>query len=299
MNIQDISANDMATLTEQGYTEADLGMLAPTEIQALLGSSGSDSEDDGEVDRHARAAEEQDEQREQEEGEATGNVATQPAETGNVATPATPTYTADVPADLAEQIAAMKQKERDSFKSLMDGVIDADQYLKDKEEAEAAIDSLKSKAMTAAIFADVNRQNAEQRAEAEWKQAQETCFAAFKGEGLDYRNPERPALLAAFNHRLKGLADDPKNEKRDGAWFLQEAHRLTKTDLGIVGKPAATPSRGVDMSALPPTLRSAPLAASSEIGGDEFAHMRNLEGLALERAHAALTDAQRDRWMAE
>lgn len=311
MNIQDISEADLTTLKAEGYTESDLGMLADTEVKALLGSSGGSDSDpdrndgDGDEDPHERA--------EREQAEAAAAAAAEAAAAaGNVSTPGgaptetkgfvVPTYTANVPEDMAEQIAAAKGKEREAFKQLMDGIIDADEYQKRRDEAEAQIDALKTKALTSSILEDVNRQNAEQQAEAEWARAQQTSFAAFKAEGLDYKHPERPALLAAFNYHLKALAGDAKNEKRDGVWFLSEAHRLTKADLGVTTvakKGATTTPRGVDPADIPPTLRSVPAAATNAANTDEFAHMRGLEGVALERAHAALTEQQRDRYMAE
>jgi hypothetical protein len=65
-------------------------------------------------------------------------------------------------------------------------------------------------------------------------------------------------------------------------------------------KKDATNVRGrVDPTEMPPTLRNVPIAATGAVNADEFAHMRNLGGLELEKAHARLTPDQRDRWMAE
>jgi hypothetical protein len=290
----DINETDLASLAAQGYTEQDLSMLAKSEIAALLDVQ---SDDDGTSasDPHAEAA------AEQEALAAVTDAAGNAAATEQAPeTPFVPQYSAEVPADAKEQIAALTTEERDSFKKLMAGEIDDDEYQVVRDRTESAKDDLKTKALTASIFEQVNAQNAEQTARSEWSRSEAQAFSNFKAEGLDYK--AKPALLAAYNTNLKTLGADPKNENRDAPWFLAEAHRLTKDDLGFVvtaKKPVVTPRAGVDPAELPPTLRAVPVAATGAVNADEFAHMRNLEGLALERAHAKLSNDQRDRWMAE
>lgn len=302
MDIASINAEDMAALTAKGYTDADLGMLADTEVKALL---IDDTKDGSEATGHDDALAAQDAATktaqaqegaagEKEDDEAGGDEA--PAQ----ATPVVQ-FKAEVPADAAEQIKTLKTEERDAFKSLMEGTMDAEAYQAIRERVEESVDKLKTQALTASIFEQANAQTAEQVARSAWESAEATAFKGFKDEGLDYK--AKPALLAAYNSHLKALGNDPKNEKRDAPWFLAEAHRLTKADLGFAAPAQHAPANklvsGVDLSEVPPTLRTAPTAGGPNINTDEFAHMRNLEGLALERAHAALTDAQRDRYMAE
>lgn len=287
----DINETDLATLNAQGYTEQDLSMLAKSEIAALL-DGPADTGVTSDSDPHAAAAAEQ---------EAAAAEQQQAAEVSQVTHEAfVPQYSADVPTDAKEQIAALTTEERTAFKQLMDGELDSDAYQVIRDRTEAAKDELKTKALTASIFEQANAQAAEQSARAEWMKAEAQAFNSFKADGLDYK--AKPALLAAYNTNLKALGADPKNENRDAAWFLAEAHRLTKDDLGFApaAKKGAPPTRGgVDPAGLPPTLRSVPVAATGSVNADEFAHMRNLEGLELERAHARLTNDQRDRWMAE
>lgn len=287
MEVADITAEDMTALQAKGYTESDLGMLAPTEVQALLAPERS------ETDPHDEAA-----QRQDAAPAAAPAVAAKEDDAPPAAQPFVPQYKSEVPSDVNEQIAAAKATEEAAFQRLMDGEIDAETYMATKREVEAQVDDLRTKAITASVFEQANAQTAEQMARAEWTRAEAQSFTAFKAEGLDYKN--NPALLAAYNVHLKALGTDEKNDRRDSAWFLTEAHRLTKESLGIAGfKPrTSTPSSGVDIADLPPTLRNVPVAAVGATNGDEFAHMRNLDGLELERAHAALTDAQRDRYMA-
>lgn len=289
MQIEDINATDLATLTAQGYTENDLAMLADTEVQALLIPEDQDGGDTAET-----VTSDTDEP-------ALDASATTPVVEALEAPPAdapfVPTYSAEVPADAKEQIKALKDEESAAFKKLMDGEIDADAYQLVRDRTETAVDDLKTAALTASIFSQATEQSQKQAAQVEWNRATANAFAAAKVEGIDYQ--AKPSLLAAYNHTLKTLGADPKNENKDAAWFLTEAHRVTKEELGLAIKPAPAARRGVDPSELPPTLRSVPVAATGSVNADEFAHMRNLTGLALERAHAAMTETQRDRWMAE
>jgi hypothetical protein len=309
MELADISQADMTALNAQGYTEQDLSMLAKSEVAALLAVPSDDSgSGNSSSDPHGDAAAAQD------AANAGSGAATASANADNGAaddagapanTTFVPQYSADVPEDAADRIKALKAEESTAFKQLMDGEIDSDAYQAIRSRVEAETDDLKTQALTASIFSQANAQAAEQTARAEWNRAEAQAFNAFKAEGLDYKG--KPALLAAYNTHLKALGADPKNENRDAPWFLAEAHRITKADLGFVttppatntNKPAPNARNGVDLSELPPTLRSVPVAATGSVNADEFAHMRNLEGIELERAHARLTPEQRDRWMAE
>jgi len=304
MEISEISQSELANLTAQGYTESDLGMLARSEVDALLldGNAGGDGGNVTTTDPHDGAA------ADQEAAAAAAAAAAQVQADADAAAaadaaakaPFIPEYKAEVPADAAEQIKALKAEESAAFKRLMDGEIDSEAYQAVRDRVDADVDTLRTQALTATVFQKANAQAQEQAARNEWTKAETAAFNAFKADGLDYK--AKPSLLAAYNTNLKALGADPKNENRDAAWFLAEANRLTREDLGqtAVGKkPTPTARAGVDLSELPPTLRSVPVAATSAVNTDEFAHMRNLDGIALEKAHAALTEAQRDRWMAE
>lgn len=210
-----------------------------------------------------------------------------------------PQYTAEVPADAAEQIAALKQEERAAFRKLMDGDSDMepDAYEAIRDRTEQAIDALKTKTLTASIFAQANEQAQMQAAKVAWDKAQADCFAQFKAEGQDYQDKGKPGLNAAYNHHLKSLAANPANETKDASWFLREAHRLTRADLGLTTVARTPAARGVDKTLIPPTLSRVPPAADASIAGDEFAHLSGLDGAALERAVAKMTPEQQERWL--
>jgi hypothetical protein len=309
VDINSISQADMTALTAAGYVASDLALLQEAEVKALLIDDTQESASG--IDPHEAAAAEQDAA-----AQAAAAAATAAAAAGGAPQPDqgdanegqanderaafVPQFKADMPADAETKIAELRTEQKTAFKALMDGHIDADKYQETLDRVDASIDELKTKVLTATIFQQANEQAAEQAARNEWQAAETRAMESFKAEGLDYKG--KPALLAAFNTNLRTLGADPKNERRDAAWFLTEAHKATKNDLGITtatkSTPPATP-RGVDLADLPPTLRNVPTAGAGAVNADEFAHLRNLTGLAAEKAHAALTDDQRNRWMAE
>lgn len=281
MDISDISATDLASLKAQGYDEADIDKLSKDEVQNLLIVIPDDDEPEtpaatGE-DPHDRALQAQDET-------PAAAPAAPAAETPPQEDPQPAPAKVEPPKELTDQIRALKDEEKEAFRRLMDGEIESADYQAIKDRVEEQVDALKEQAAEA-------RRTAQEMVQ-KWQAAENALMAEAKAEGLDYRG--KPALLAAFNTHLRALGADPKNERRDERWFLSEAHRLTKLDLGIV---RSKPQAGVDTAEIPPTLRSAPAAATGAVNVDEFAHVRNLEGIELERAVAAMTPAQRDRWL--
>jgi transcription initiation factor TFIID subunit TAF12 len=83
-----------------------------------------------------------------------------------------------------------------------------------------------------------------------------------------------------------------------------------ETALGLMPKPAAPGAQQQQQkpaerpaSPRPATaahaLGAMPAAAAPEVGRGEFTHLDNLNGLDLERAVAALSPEQRERWAAE
>lgn len=207
-----------------------------------------------------------------------------------------PTYEVDVPADADKQSKTLSDEKAEAFAKHMDGDMTAEEYRAIEDRTNAGIKVIETKLLTATVLSAANEQQAHQ----EWKRAEAREFNAFKTEGIDYRG--KPALLAAYNVNLKALAAQPENEAKDAAWFLREAHRLTKADLGITSaapSPAPTPPkpRGVDRTAIPPTLARTPPALDPTVAGDEFAHMASLKGADAERAFAAMTPEQQERYL--
>ena len=290
MNILDINEADLAALKSDGYTEFDLSQLAASEVQNLLPQADDAGDDEVQTVTPAPAA-----------------AAVVEEEVEQVESDTfIPQYSAEVPTDAAAQIKALKTEERTAFKQLMDGEIDSEEYSAIRDRTETETDDLKTKALTASIFQQANAQAAEQAAKKDWDKAEKSLFEVFKAEGLAYK--DKPSLLAAYNTNLRALGSDPKNDNRDAAWFLSEAHKLTKADLGFVAQTntAANSKKRinerVDVSELPPILRSVPASATGAVNSDEFASLRHLmetDAIGFERAVARLSNDQRDRWMEE
>lgn len=289
MQVSDISEADLTALKGQGYTEGDLEMLAESEVKSLLTPERSEVDDP-----HEAAARSQDDEQASAPAPAAPAAAPAPAP-AQAADPVR--YDVKVPDDADDKIKTLRGEDKAAFQRLMDGEIDAEEYQAVKDRVDGEIDKVREQVLTAKVLQTANAQSEEQAAQREWKTAEARAMADFKGEGLDYMS--KPALLAAYNTHLKALATDPKNSERDADWFLRGAHAAMKADLGITtrqksGDPAAA---RVDNVEIPPTLRGVPPAAVSEIGSNEFVHLDNLNGVDLERAVAAMSDAQRDRWL--
>lgn len=205
-----------------------------------------------------------------------------------------PAYEVNMPADAADQVKTLRVEKADAFDKLMDGEMTAAEYRAIETRTDDSVDAIRSKVLTANVLAAAN----EQQAQAEWQRNEQAEFTKFKAEGLDYR--AKPGLLAAYNTHLKSLAALPENETKDAGWFLRKAHEMTKEELGIkptaAAKPEAKP-RGVDRSAIPPTLSRTPPAADPAIAGDEFAGMQGLKGSDAERAFAKMTPEQQERYL--
>lgn len=308
---------ELTALDRQGMSQAEIDLLTegleddgtPVEEGSAMAAQEEESDEDpGDEDVKPVAAAKT---KEPEPAATTAEEATaaQAQETTEAAASQpvfVPQYSAEVPADAKEQIAALKAEERAAFAKLMDGEegMDTEAYNAIRDRTDAAIDDLKTRALTASIFRQATEQAATQRAREEWDAAKSQCFAQFKADGQDYTDASKPGLLAAYNHHLKALGANPANEDRNSDWFLREAHRLTRADLGITTKAASQSganqiqvARGVDKSAIPPTLSRVPPAADSSIAGDEFAHMANMSGAALEKAIAGMTPEQLDRYL--
>jgi hypothetical protein len=187
------------------------------------------------------------------------------------------------------QLEALDTKKAEQFQKLMDGEITAadyskfeSQYLRDRDAAAV------EKADSVAWFTTVNT----------------FMNKVLKDDGINYSADAEKN--AAFDDWVKRLASNPKNEGKDPAWFLEEAHKKVKLEYGVAeqaapakqeNKPAKPKGRAPDLTKLPPTLGGLPAAAENDAGdGGEFAHLEKLSGLELERALARMTADQRERY---
>lgn len=158
--------------------------------------------------------------------------------------------------------------------------------------------------MDLAAYEKVQRQvNAEnltwQTHSARWNAEQAAFFGKFKefaGQG-----PLRDAL----DGEIRRLDATAEGQNLSGMELLMAARAKVSAAFGL-GSPKAEPRK--EPAARPASARPAaathalgelPAAAVPEVGGGEFAHLETLSGLDLERAVAALSPEQRERWAAE
>ena len=138
-----------------------------------------------------------------------------------------------------------------------------------------------------------------------------TVQKAIRAAGLDMKANDgaiggefdRVVRMFAQEATARGLVDVPGNLAASKA-ALQEAQDYMLRRHGKA-TPAASPSQPApqarkpappDRSQFPPTLANVPAAADATIV-NEFAHLENLEGSALERALARLTTDQQERYL--
>lgn len=134
-------------------------------------------------------------------------------------------------------------------------------------------------------------------------------------EGIDYT---KRGLNVAFDDALKTLAADKANAERSTAWYLREAHKMVKADLGLTGKvqtaeekaaaeaaakaaalkKAKAEGREPKLAAVP-ALGAAPSAGDDDASGGnpEFRAIDALEGIEFEDALAALPKAKHDAYL--
>lgn len=212
------------------------------------------------------------------------------------------TKTDTIPLDLTPvnqqyeaQLAALDQRKAEQFKLLMDGEITAEEYAKVESQYMRDRDAARdSKLEAESWFRDVHAFKSR----------------VLKEDGINYQTD--PEKAAAWDDWVKRLANNPANAAKDGAWFLEQAHKKVLIEFAdVIGK-KATPAAPADknvarnkgrapkLDAIPPTLGGIPAAAETEAGDDgEFAHLDKLAqkgGMEFERALARLTPDQKDRY---
>ena len=309
-------------------------LMTPEEIAAM---NGEDSAEDLEAMRElaAEGSEDQGDEGEEEseadsptdetqEGEAEPEEASEPeAEPESVAKAEEPAesaapaqrgpYTAQLPDGYEEQVKQIKDRELELRKSLREGEIDAGEY----DDAIAELMERRDAMLLARAKAEISREMTAQSAEQQWATAINTAFDTWsKSGGIDYRQDAAKAQdLDAF---IKVLAQNPANEAKSMAWFLEEGNRRVRALHGIVDaaadddaarKAAEATEKAKRESALkaardgrkppepPKTLAQTPGGGAPGDVGGEFADLLSLEGSAYEEAIEKLSPAQLKRFM--
>ncbi|WP_315128107.1 hypothetical protein [Comamonas antarctica] len=213
------------------------------------------------------------------------------------------------PEDADDQRKTLRAEKATALQQLLDGEIDQEKY----QEVEARVqDKLDDLARAAAV--DMARTQLQRDSMlAEYGQHLAAVQKELKAAGIDLDGDAGPQFdrairLFAQEAGERGLTDTAGNmaASRDA---LAEAKALVLRRFGkaeaaapaagtaaAAPKPAARRPAPPDRSTLPPTLAGVPTAADAAVGS-EFAHLESLEGTALERAIAAMTPAQQDRYL--
>ena len=223
--------------------------------------------------------------------------------------PPPPQYRVELPADADARLATLRTEKQAARTEMLDGTMTAESYGAIEDRVDAAADEIKDQVRTAKLMQEFNEQAAAAAETARHQTDLNRSIEGFKAQGIDYR--AAPLLFDIFNRQLQALgteriallAKEGRADDKDLNWYADEAHRRTVAGLGLKPTAAAAPAtapktaRGVDRSTLPPTLAHVPPAAIVSTGGDEFAHLSNLNGADLERALAKFTPEQMDRYL--
>jgi hypothetical protein len=312
------------------YSPAELASLAPEELAALETAAGDETGLIAELAAGADTA----------EGAGADTVAgaagadtaagaagadtTKGAEGADTAagaateTPAEPgpnpvVYRANV-GDVAKEVGSQKEaikaargEKRAALMKLNDGEIDADEYARIEDTADAKIDAANdkllelSRAQTRAETATELTQQQQNRA---WTGMLNGYIAKAKGDGIDFagdagKRGEFNSLLKAFATEAqdKGMTDD--DGMAASKWALDQAAsimgmRYPKAAPAAAAAPAAgaaatqQPAAAAARAGIPPSLGAMPSAAAAPVGDDLMAKVNTLEGDELEAYIASL-----------
>lgn len=203
-------------------------------------------------------------------------------------------YRADMPNDLADQIAKLNEDETSLADKYEKGEIDFAEF----RAQSSAINDRRLEISTARIKAEISAEMTKQTAEQEWQHTIDVFMARAKREGIDYA--ANAAMQKDLDVFVKALANDDANADKSMSWFLEEAHTYAQAKHGMLKSPptAANPTatRKPNLKAIPPSLSSVP-NGQTELIGDEFASLDGLVGEELEDAYRRLTPSQKAKYL--
>lgn len=191
------------------------------------------------------------------------------------------------------KLTELNEVKASQFQKLMDGEITAADYAKIEADYHAARDDARD----------------DRQARIEWfREVNGFQNTVLKSDGINYAADAK--ANAKLDTWLQALAKDPDNATKDGMWFLTEAHKLVKLQLGIADKTTEQQApqnkveknvvkksgRAPDLTKIPPTLGGLPAAAETESDDGEFAHLDRLSGMEYERALSRLSPEQKARY---
>lgn len=200
-------------------------------------------------------------------------------------------YRVDLPADFDDQLKANRSAMTAARAKFNEGDLDQSELDAELERLQDERDQLRDLSTRAKISAEM-RQQSEQEA---WA----STINGFMDDAaniVDYRKDL--AKQNDLDAMVRALAATPGNENKPMRWFLEEGHKRVVALHGIATtkKPADT-RRRPDPSGVVQNLADVPGGAGeADPVSDEFAELDKLEGLAYERALAAMSEEKRDRY---
>jgi hypothetical protein len=209
-----------------------------------------------------------------------------------------PLLVAQAPADADAKLADIKTKKDEVLSRFDDGDITAkemqaelDALGKQEREIERAIDK-------ANIAAELEQQRRKNQWDAD-------CASFLDAHKADYHGEANAERFTHLNETVIALANMPRNANLTGQQLLVRAHMMVKAELGeavVLPAAAKTKQQEIPKPALPPNLAGVPSASTNDPGEGKWASLDRIrdsgDGVAYEKALSALSEADRDAYLA-
>jgi hypothetical protein len=233
------------------------------------------------------------------------------AEEEEIQRPRLPRYQVKAVEKYDEQVKALNDADSAAEETFRAGDLELKDLLATHRANAAKLTDLREAKLRADLATEFN----ENAGKTEWLGDVADFFARTKvAEGIDYN---KPLMNAAIDTALKALGNDPANKQRSSTWFLREAHKAVKAELGIVTPAAKNENKGAEKAAADAAAKKAKLAGrkpelavvkdvgslpnagdDDAAGGDpEFAALDKLNGIEYEDALAAMPTSKQDRYL--
>lgn len=203
-------------------------------------------------------------------------------------------FKADLPADFNDKVAALSTKATELAEQFKSGELDFDEYNTELGKVNAQREDLTILRAEASISAKMETQSLERA----WTNTINSMYErAAKENGIDYRTDL--AKGKDLDQFVRMLGADPDNAEKPMDWFTSEAHKRVMALHGIAAATAVPKptSRKPPLGDAPQTLAQVPGGDDpSDVSGDMFSNLDNLEGHDLESAIAKMSPDERRRY---
>lgn len=217
-----------------------------------------------------------------------------------------PRYQAKPVENYEAQIKALDEAEAKALEIFQAGDSSIAELLKVNRECDTKRADLREQKTRYEMASEFNTTNSA----TEWQNdVQDFIAGVATREGIDYN---KPLLNAALDTAVKALAADKANAEKSATWFLREAHKQVKAELGLVNKEptAAEKAAAAKEAAAKLKGRKPALAVVKDVGAlpsageddpaggnPEFVHLDNLTGQEFEDALAAMPRAKQEKYL--